>query len=143
MLELRDFIEDDRQAVISLWQRCGLTRPWNDPSSDIDLAIGCATSTVLVGTIDAIIVTSVMVGFDGHRGWVYYLAVDPDRAGQGLGREMMAAAESWLAAIGTPKLELMVREDNAAAIGFYDALGYEPQKVFVLGKWLDGRPGPS
>jgi ribosomal protein S18 acetylase RimI-like enzyme len=139
MLEVRDFIEDDRQAVIALWQRCGLTRPWNDPSTDIDLAINGTTSTVLVGMFDATIVASVMVGFDGHRGWVYYLAVDPDHARQGHGSTMMAAAENWLAARSAPKLELMVRDDNAAAIGFYAALGYEPQKVSVLAKWLDGR----
>lgn len=139
MLDVRDFIEDDRQAVIALWQRCGLTRPWNDPSTDIDLAIVAAASSILVGTTDGAVIASVMVGFDGHRGWVYYLAVDPDHARHGHGRTMMAAAENWLAARSAPKLELMVRNDNAAAIGFYQALGYEPQKVSVLAKWIDGR----
>lgn len=139
MLDVRDFIEDDRQAVIALWQRCGLTRPWNDPSTDIDLAIVAAASSILVGTTDGAVIASVMVGFDGHRGWVYYLAVDPDHARHGHGRTMMATAENWLAARSAPKLELMVRNDNAAAIGFYQALGYEPQKVSVLAKWIDGR----
>jgi len=139
MLDVREFIEADRRAVITLWQRCGLTRPWNDPSADIDLAIGSATSTILVGTSEGTITASVMAGFDGHRGWVYYLAVDPDHARCGHGRTMMAAAEDWLAARSAPKLELMVRDDNDAAIGFYAALGYEPQKVSVLAKWIDGR----
>ncbi|WBY07766.1 GNAT family N-acetyltransferase [Sphingomonas sp. 7/4-4] len=79
---------------------------------------------------------SVMVGFDGHRGWVYYLAVSPDQRRTGLGRALMAAAEDWLRDRGAPKLQLMVREDNAAALDFYEALGLERQKVAVLGRFL-------
>jgi ribosomal protein S18 acetylase RimI-like enzyme len=79
-----------------------------------------------------------MVGFDGHRGWVYYLAVDPGRRRRGLGRSLMAAAEDWLMVRGAPKLQLMVRSDNEAAVGFYQRLGLERQEVIVLGRRLDG-----
>lgn len=88
---------------------------------------------------DEQVVGSIMVGFDGHRGWVYYLAVDPDLRGRGLGRDLMAAAEAWLSDRGAPKIQLMVRADNTAALGFYDRLGLERQTVVVLGRRLDGR----
>ncbi|WP_395942385.1 GNAT family N-acetyltransferase, partial [Brevundimonas aurantiaca] len=81
---------------------------------------------------------TIMVGFDGHRGWVYYLAVDPGRRRRGLGRSLMAAAEDWLMVRGAPKLQLMVRSDNEAAMGFYQRLGLERQEVIVLGRRLDG-----
>ena len=82
------------------------------------------------------LVASVMVGYDGHRGWVYYLAVAPERRRAGLGRTMMDAAEAWLRERGAPKLQLMVREDNEAAFGFYEALGLERQEVVTLGRFL-------
>ena len=127
----------DRDAVVALWRACGLTRPWNDPEADFDLALASAGSVVLVSGDP--IVGSVMVGFDGHRGWVYYLAVDPEQRRSGLGRALMQAAEAWLAACGAPKIQLMVRADNAEAMGFYAALGLETQSVEVLGRRLDGR----
>ncbi len=126
---------DDKAAVVALWHACGLTRPWNDPEADFALAQGGAASTVLVAREEGV-AGSVMVGFDGHRGWVYYLAVSPDQRRTGLGRALMAAAEDWLRARGAPKLQLMVREDNAAALDFYEALGLERQKVAVLGRFL-------
>jgi ribosomal protein S18 acetylase RimI-like enzyme len=127
---------DDADAVIALWLACGLTRPWNDPASDYALAMATATSTVLVARDGDAIAASVMVGFDGHRGWVYYLAVAPERQREGLGRTMMTAAEGWLRERGVPKIQLMVREDNDAALGFYAALGLERQKVVTLGRFL-------
>lgn len=127
---------DDKAVVVALWHACGLTRPWNDPEADFALAQGGSASTVLVARAAGTIEGSVMVGFDGHRGWVYYLAVSPDRRRTGLGRALMAAAEGWLRAHGAPKLQLMVREDNAAALDFYEALGLERQKVAVLGRFL-------
>jgi ribosomal protein S18 acetylase RimI-like enzyme len=127
----------DIEAVVALWEACGLTRPWNDPRADFRMAIHGATSTVLVARDDTGVAASVMVGFDGHRGWIYYLAVAPGRQRSGLGREMMARTEAWLRGQGAPKLQLMVRDDNAAALGFYDALGMERQTVVVLGKRLD------
>jgi ribosomal protein S18 acetylase RimI-like enzyme len=126
----------DEAAVIALWEACGLTRPWNDPARDFRLAVDAATSAILILRGEAGLAASIMVGFDGHRGWVYYLAVAPERRREGLGREMMAAAEAWLRARGAPKIQLMVRDDNEAALAFYEALGLEPQKVVTLGRFL-------
>ena len=122
--------------MIALWHACGLTRPWNDPAADFALALGDAAAIVLVVRAGAAIDGSVMAGFDGHRGWIYYLAVAPHARRTGLGRRLMAAAEAWLAGRSAPKLQLMVRGDNAAAIGFYEALGLARQDVVVLGRFL-------
>jgi ribosomal protein S18 acetylase RimI-like enzyme len=123
--------------VVALWHAAGLTRPWNDPQADFDLALANPTSAVLLACDGEALIGSVMVGFDGHRGWVYYLASDPARRGQGLGRRLMAAAEDWLRERGCPKIQLMVRNDNAAAQGFYAALGYAVQDVATIGRRLD------
>jgi len=128
----------DGEAVISLWKACGLTRPWNDPLSDFRLALSTESSTVLAARDGEAMVGTIMVGFDGHRGWVYYLAVDPKARRTGLGRALISAAEAWLVARGCPKVQLMVRQDNAEALGFYEALGLTPQPVVVLGRRLDG-----
>lgn len=129
--------ESDRDEVIALWEACGLTRPWNDPSADYNLALANETSAILLAHIEGELAASVLTGFDGHRGWVYYLAVAPDVQKQGLGRKMMAAAEQWLRDRHAPKIQLMVRDDNEAAIGFYKALDYEQQPVMTIGKRLD------
>jgi ribosomal protein S18 acetylase RimI-like enzyme len=126
----------DIPDLIALWEACGLTRPWNDPERDARLAIAGATSTILGVRDGDALIASVMVGFDGHRGWVYYLAVAPDRRREGLGRQLMAAAEAWLRDRGAPKLQLMVRTSNEAALGFYEALGLERQEVVTLGRFL-------
>ena len=131
--------DDDIEAVVALWERCGLTRPWNDPRADIALARETPTSDVLVGRREGAIVSSVMVGCDGHRGWVYYLSVEPALQGQGLGRAMMRAAETWARASGAPKIQLMVRGSNVAAVGFYKALGYLQEDTVVIGKRFDGK----
>ncbi|QJQ32290.1 GNAT family acetyltransferase [Sphingomonas lacunae] len=128
----------DATDVIALWHSCGLTRPWNDPQADFDLALTTPTSTILTARNPMAIVGTVMVGFDGHRGWVYYLAVDPSLRRSGLGRHLMAAAEAWLRRAGSPKIQLMVRGDNQAAVGFYQALGYQIQDVLTIGRRLDG-----
>ena len=132
----REATTADAPAVIGLWHACDLTRPWNDPQADFTLAVAGATSAVLVTGQGDALSGSVVVGFDGHRGWVYYLAVAPDHRRHGLGRILMAAAEAWLRARGAPKIQLMVRDDNHAALGFYEALGLERQKVVTLGKFL-------
>ena len=133
-------IEDaDVTSVVSLWERCGLTRPWNDPVADIALARKGPNSTILLGREDEKVVASAMVGHDGHRGWVYYVATDPDRRGQGLGRAVMSAAEDWLRQAGIAKLQLLVRQDNAKASAFYETIGYDEAAVTVFAKWLDGR----
>ncbi|WP_395330290.1 GNAT family acetyltransferase [Novosphingobium sp. BL-8H] len=128
----------DRAAVVALWQAVGLTRPWNDPSADFDLALGQDGSTILLARRDGALAGTVMLGFDGHRGWVYYLGVGAEWRGQGIARGLMTACEQWLAARGCPKIQLMVRGDNRVALGFYDAIGYEVQDVVTLGRRLDG-----
>ncbi len=132
----------DCDATIALWQTCGLTRPWNDPVADFSRALGGPASTILLARVGDDLAGSVMVGFDGHRGWVYYVAVDPARRRQTVGAALMQAAEDWLRARGCPKIELMVRTDNATANRFYAALAYKPQAVTVLGKWLGDARGP-
>nr|WP_313538478.1 GNAT family acetyltransferase [Sphingomonas sp.] len=135
-MELAEAGGDDRDAVIALWQEAGLTRPWNDPAADFDRAAQGAASAILLLRDGTALLGTAMVGDDGHRGWVYYLAVAESARGQGHGRALMAAAEAWLRARGCPKLQLMVREGNDAAIGFYRALGLEVQPVVTLGRFL-------
>jgi ribosomal protein S18 acetylase RimI-like enzyme len=129
----------DITDVVALWQACGLTRPWNDPAADIALARKGSNSAVLVGRGDASIVATALVGHDGHRGWVYYLAVDTNHRGKGYGRIMMDAAECWLRERGIEKLQLLVRADNSQIKGFYQSLGYSMQERVIYAKWLDGR----
>jgi ribosomal protein S18 acetylase RimI-like enzyme len=138
-LAIADIADADVAAVIALWQACGLTRPWNDPTSDIALARREPHSTVLIGRDGDAIVATAMVGHDGHRGWVYYVATDPDRRAKGYGRAIMNAAEDWLRATGIAKLQLMVRRDNAKAGAFYQSIGYAEAQTIVFAKWLDGR----
>ncbi|NYZ12088.1 GNAT family acetyltransferase [Azospirillum sp. RWY-5-1] len=123
-------------AVIALWHACGLVVPWNDPAADIALALSKPCSTVLVAEEEGGIAASVMVGHDGHRGWLYYLAVAPMRQRRGLGRAMVSAAEAWLAEAGPPKVQLMVRATNTMVLAFYETLGYAPSPVTVMQKWL-------
>lgn len=126
----------DSDEVIALWRACDLTRPWNDPATDFARAVGGATSAVLLRREGAALAASVMVGHDGHRGWVYYLAVAPDQRRAGLGRAMMAAAETWLRTRDVPKIQLMVRDTNMKAQAFYEALGLERQPVTTWGRFL-------
>lgn len=121
---------------MALWREAGLTRPWNDPDADIDRAVTHGASTLFVACRDGEIVGSVMCGYDGHRGWVYYLAAALPERRRGTGAALMAAAEGWLLERGCPKIELMVRDSNGQALAFYDALGYEAQPVKVRAKWL-------
>ena len=130
-------VPEDRDAVVALWQTCGLTRPWNDPAADFDFALTGPASTVLTLRAGETVVGSAMIGHDGHRGGLYYLAVDPAHRGQGFGRRLMAEAENWLRSRGVPKLNLLVRRENVAVIGFYEALGYGDQDCVSLGKRLD------
>ena len=127
-------------AAIRLWHDSGLTRPWNDPGADLRRAVAGSESTVLaaVGGDGGLLATA-MVGHDGHRGWVYYLAVDASARGRGLGRRMMEACEVWVQSRGVPKIQLMVRATNTAVVGFYEHLGYVDAHVVVLGRRLDGQ----
>lgn len=139
MLNIREFRAGDRDAVIALWQACGLTRPWNDPATDIAFCVSRPESTILVGEVDGRVVASVMTGHDGHRGWLYYLAVEPGLQKNGHGRAMVNAAEEWLKRRGVPKVMLMVRPENNQVRAFYDALGYEEEPRVIFAKRLDGK----
>lgn len=139
-LAVAEATEADVDAIVALWMRCGLTRPWNDPRADIELARRSPNAAVLVSRDDENIVASIMVGHDGHRGWFYYLAVEPAKQRRGHGRAVTQAAEQWLAARDIEKVMLMVRQDNTAVHAFYKALGYFDQPRAVFAKWLDGRP---
>lgn len=131
----REATEQDRCAVVDLWQAGGLTRPWNDPEADFAAALGNPSSTVLVRTDGDRVIATVMAGYDGHRGWLYYLAVAPEQQGHGHGRALVAAAEDWLAGRGAVKVQLMVREGNPVA-EFYAGLGYQEQDVTTWGRRL-------
>ncbi|MFJ4221312.1 GNAT family acetyltransferase [Curtobacterium luteum] len=148
---IRPFARPDTEAVVALWEACGLVRPWNDPRRDIErkLSVQPELFLVAVGADDRSdedgdrsvvagdrVLAAGMAGFDGHRGWVNYLAVRPDLQGSGLGRRLMAEFERRLAAMGCPKLNLQVRAGNEQVIGFYEALGYADDRTVSLGKRL-------
>ena len=128
-LTIRDLRDDDIDQVVALWHAAGVSRPWNDPLTDIVFARRGPHSTVLVGERTGRVVASAMIGEDGHRGWVYYLAAAPEQQGTGLGRAMMDAAERWLVARGVWKVQLLIREDNTAVKQFYDHLGYKDTRT--------------
>lgn len=130
----------DIEATVALWQRCELTRPWNDAAADIALARKGGNADILLGRDEGdALVAAVMVGHDGHRGWVYYVAVDPATRDKGYGRAIMEAAEEWLRQRGILKLMLMVRPDNTTVQAFYESIGYDAQPRAIYAKWLDGR----
>lgn len=127
---------EQREEVVGLWRAAGLTVPHNDPFADFDQARGKANSDVLVGTADGCLIGAVMVGHDGHRGWLYYLAVAQDARDRGHGQALVGAAEAWLAGHGIRKVQLMVRPGNEAVHGFYARIGYAVSPVTTLAKWL-------
>jgi hypothetical protein len=133
-LAIRPFKQKDRNALIALWEACGLTRPWNPPNRDIDYCLKSKHGAILIGDIDGAMVASVMVGHDGHRGWVYYVAADPRRQRKGLGGAIMAAAEDWLQQRGAPKCMLLIRADNKKVTRFYKSLGYDIEPRLVMSK---------
>jgi ribosomal protein S18 acetylase RimI-like enzyme len=136
-MDIREFQPSDEAFVIALWETCGLTRPWNDPRRDIQRKLSRQPELFLVGLLDGSIVASVMAGYDGHRGWIYYLAVSPAHQNRGLGRQIVAHAERLLAEAGCPKINLLVRSSNAPVIEFYRGLGYSQDDVVTLGKRLE------
>jgi ribosomal protein S18 acetylase RimI-like enzyme len=135
-MEIGPLSTSQRDAAIALWHDVGLVVLWNDPRADLERALDGPSSTVLAGMQDGALVATAVVGHDGHRGWVYYLAVAPATRGRGLGRAMMDACERWLADRGVPKLNLMVRVGNEPVLGFYDALGYGRDEVVVMSRRL-------
>ena len=134
---IRPFRPDDEPAAIALWERCGLTRSWNDPRKDIRRKLAVHAEWFLVGEVAGEVVTGVMAGYDGHRGSIYYLAVDPEHRRKGYGRALMAEAERHLRAAGCPKINLLVRTGNEAVIAFYRRLGYDIDPVVSLGRRLE------
>lgn len=135
-LAIRPFRPSDEDAIVSLWRRCGLTRPVNDPRKDIARKSNIQAEWFLVGTLDEAIVATVMTGYDGHRGWLYYVGVDPAHRGRGIGRAMLADVEHRMRALGCPKINLQVRTGNDGAMAFYRALGYAVDDVIGMGKRL-------
>jgi len=128
---------DEAPAAIALWQAAGLVQLWNDPAADIAAALNCPTATILAAhDEDGALTGTVMAGYDGHRGWLYYVASDPARRGQGIGAALMKAAEDWLAGQGARVIRLMVRAENEQIAAFYDGLGYERGDFLVFGKRL-------
>ena len=134
--KIRSYQTVDESAVIDLWHRCNLVVPQNDPKKDIEMKRKVQADLFFVGTIDDQIVATVMSGYDGHRGWIYYLAVDPDYRRQQIGRRMMQKVESALKKRGCPKINLQVRTSNRAVMAFYGHLGFLNDDVIGLGKKL-------
>lgn len=137
-MEVLELIGDDVESVVALWANTGLSRPWNNPVEDFRRAIEGPTSAVLGIKKDGELIGTVMVGSDGHRGWVYYLSVSISHQRVGLGSELMRGAEEWLRQKGAVKVQLMVRSENESAMTFYERAGYEPSDVNVLSRWLSG-----
>jgi len=133
---IRAFSQGDEDAVVALWQACGLTRPWNDARKDIARKMTVQPDLFLVGLADDRIVATLMAGYEGHRGWVNYLAVAPEHRRQGFGRVLMQEAEERLLALGCPKVNIQVRASNQEALGFYKSIGYLQDEAVSLGKRL-------
>ena len=136
-LVIRPFAADDEEAVVALWESAGLTRPWNDPRKDIARKLRVQSEWFLVAVSGDGLIGSVMAGYDGHRGWVNYLAVSPQARRGGIGRALMSEVELRLREAGCPKINLQVRATNQAALGFYRALGYATDDVISLGRRLE------
>lgn len=143
-MHVRPYLEADEHAVVALWQACGLTRPWNDPHKDIARKLTVQRELFLVGELQGRIVASVMAGYEGHRGWVNYLAVAPDMRGRGYGARLMQLVEDSFTQAGCPKVSLLVRASNTAVLAFYRRLGYAVDEAVPLGKRLiaDAPPTP-
>lgn len=144
-MKIRPIEDGDVEDVVALWQSCDLLRPWNDPHADIARARAAPQSEIFVMTnedgadADGTVVASAMVGDDGHRAWPYYVAVSPDRRGEGLGKAVMDHAEAWLKSRGATKINLMIRGGNPVK-EFYQAAGYDVEDRIVMAKWLAEPP---
>lgn len=136
-LTIRQAVSEDEPRVVELWRACDLVASYNDPSADFRFASAGACSDLLVGEDESgQIIGSVMVGHDGHRGWLYYVASTPHSRGSGIGRQMVQAAEEWLRQKGVVKAQLLVRETNTKVVSFYEHLGFEVAPRVVMSKWL-------
>jgi len=133
---IRPYLSADENAVVELWRKCNLLRSWNNPKQDIKRKLGVGSELFFVGLVDNKIVATVMGGYEGHRGWVNYLAVDPTCQRRGLGRQIMKAVEEKILAMDCPKINLQIRTDNKVAVKFYEGIGYEMDEVVSMGKRL-------
>jgi ribosomal protein S18 acetylase RimI-like enzyme len=135
-MQIRAYQNSDEAAVVALWQICDLTRPWNDPYKDIARKLQVRPDLFLVGEVQGQVMATAMFGYEGHRGWVNYLAVDPEHQLQGHAQTMMQQGEALLLESGCPKLSLLVRAGNTSVVAFYQAMGYQEDVVVCLGKRL-------
>ena len=136
-LEIRAYRESDQDAVVALWRECGLVVPWNDPLKDIHRKLRFQREMFLVGSLHSRLVATVMAGYDGHRGWINYLAVATEYRKRGLGRRLMDEAETHLRNMGCPKINLQVRSSNIDVVTFYKSIGYSLDDVVSMGKRLE------
>ncbi len=127
---------DNIQEITQIWEECKLTKPWNNPNDDIKNALETPTSTILLLLNDGQIIATAMVGYDGHRGWIYYLAVKIKFQKKGYGKKLLIEAEKWLKARNVPKVNLMIRSTNEVVKGFYESIGYKNDEVITMAKWL-------
>jgi ribosomal protein S18 acetylase RimI-like enzyme len=136
-VQIRPFEPADEKSVVALWQRCDLVRPWNDPHQDIQRKLRVSPELFLVGTLDGQIVATVMAGYEGHRGWLNYLAVAPEFQRRGFARALVTEAERLLWEVGCPKINLQIRSSNHSVVEFYRHLGYSVDDVVSMGKRLN------
>ncbi|HEX7026805.1 MAG TPA: GNAT family acetyltransferase [Gammaproteobacteria bacterium] len=136
-MKIREFQMEDCEAVVKLWNECGLVVSWNDPYKDIQRKLKVDPELFLIGEISSEIIATVMGGYEGHRGWINYLAVSPDYQRKGYGKMLMGAVELLLKHKGCPKINLQIRQSNTAVIDFYKAIGYIEDRVVSLGKRLE------
>lgn len=138
MIEIRPYSESDEAAVVGLWREVFPDPPaWNDPEADVRRKLAVQRELFLVATLDAEIVGTAMAGYDGHRGWVYYLVVGPRHRRRGIGAALMRNVEERLARLGCPKLNLQVRATNGRVVAFYEKLGYQVEERISMGKRLE------
>ena len=135
-IEIRPYQKNDEQKVIALWRKCNLIVPWNNPKLDIERKLKVNPELFLIGIYNGEIVATAMGGYEGHRGWVNYLAVSPKYQRQGLGQQLMIEIENRLRAIGCPKINLQIRTTNMDAINFYENIGYSTDQIISMGKRL-------
>jgi ribosomal protein S18 acetylase RimI-like enzyme len=136
-MQMRSFEAKDQECVVKLWRECDLIVPWNDPYKDIQRKLKVDPDLFIVGEIAGVIVATVMGGYEGHRGWINYLAVSPAHQRKGYGRQLVAFVESRIKQKGCPKINLQVRQSNTDVIKFYEAIGYGKDNVISLGKRLE------
>jgi ribosomal protein S18 acetylase RimI-like enzyme len=135
-MQIRPYEPSDELAVVALWQECDLTRPWNDPRKDIARKLKVQPELFLVGAVNGQVIASAMAGYEGHRGWVNYLAVSQAHRGHGYGKKLMQRVEQLFLEAGCPKINLLVRATNSGIIEFYRRMGYAQDEAVSLGKRL-------